>query len=319
MDFQALKERFYATGTLSAAEGLYVLTDAPLQELLAFSHAVTEEHAPGHFDLCSICNVKSGRCSEDCHWCAQSRRYATEVAEYGVLAPEAVCAQAKAQHAYGVGRFALVASGRRQTGADFMRLLDVYAALGELEGLKLCASLGLCTKEQLQDLKAAGVKRIHCNLETAPSFFPQICSTHGIEEKIRVIKDAQSLGLEVCSGGILGLGESLEQRVEFCLTLRSLNVRSIPLNILHPIAGTPLSKAPRLLKEEFWRVVALFRLTIPDAWLRFAGGRAQYDADFTRVALYAGVNASIVGNLLTTAGREIENDLRLFKEAGYAL
>ena len=194
-----------------------MLTDAPLQELLAFSHAVTEEHAPGHFDLCSICNVKSGRCSEDCHWCAQSRRYATEVAEYGVLAPEAVCAQAKAQHAYGVGRFALVASGRRQTGADFMRLLDVYAALGELEGLKLCASLGLCTKEQLQDLKAAGVKRIHCNLETAPSFFPQICSTHGIEEKIRVIKDAQSLGLENLTARCVRV-ETLPERYDYVVS-----------------------------------------------------------------------------------------------------
>ncbi len=316
---QKVMAYFKKRRTLDEDLGLYVLTEAPLEELGAFSHEVTLKYASRKFDLCSICNVKSGRCSEDCKWCAQSACFKTKIESYGVLPPDECVKQALNQASYGVHRFSLVSSGRAPRPLEFGKLLGNLRALHVMTPLKLCVSLGLLDREQLSALKAVGVTRIHCNIETSPSFFPKMCTTHTMEDKFETIKAAKKLGLDVCSGGIIGLGESLEDRVEFAQTLRNLDIRSIPLNILHPIKGTPLEHNAKISPEDILRMTALLRLTLPKSYVRFAGGRAQYDAQLTKRALYFGVNSSIVGNLLTTKGCEIEDDLKAFKKAGYVL
>ena len=195
-------------------------------------------------------------------------------------------------------------------------ILNIYGAVKKETNLHLCASLGLLTKVQLKKLKEAGIKHYHCNLETAPSFFPQLCTTHTIDEKIKTINAAKEVGLEICSGGIIGMGETMEQRIELAFELRKINAKSIPLNILNPIQGTPLENMPPLSDEEILTTIALFRLINPDALIRFAGGR-NLISHIEDKALNAGINAALVGDLLTTVGKNIEEDIRNFERLGF--
>lgn len=184
--------------------------------------------------------------------------------------------------------------------------------------MRLCASMGLLTKPQLQKLFECGVMRYHCNLETAPSYFPELCSTHTVADKIRTIHWAQEVGMEVCSGGIIGMGETLEQRIELAVTLRELGVKSIPVNVLNPIKGTLLENALPLADDDVLRSFAMFRIICPDAHIRFAGGRLLVK-HLERRLLHSGVSASIVGDMLTTSGAAIDSDKEMFTEEGFWL
>ncbi|MDE6171229.1 MAG: biotin synthase BioB, partial [Duncaniella sp.] len=269
------------------------------------------------FDSCSIINARSGLCPENCKWCAQSAHYATGAATYPLVSHEVCMTMGRMNREAGIGRFSLVTSGRAVTGKTLDTICSYYRELKEQGGMGLCASMGLLTLEALRKLREAGVERYHCNLETAPSHFGSLCSTHTIDDKIATIRAAREAGMEICSGGIIGMGESMEQRVEFALKLREIHPASIPINVLQPIPGTPLEKMKPLTDDEILRTVAIFRMVHPKAVLRFAGGRARISPQAQREALRVGINGAIMGDLLTTVGATIEEDKRMIKEAGY--
>ena len=275
----------------------------------------------GHFfknkiETCSIVNARSGRCSENCKWCAQSAHNRTGASVYPLLPSGEILDAAKASDAAGIERFSIVTSGRALSDADVEEVACAFKKMRAQTGLKLCGSLGLLTKPQLQKLFEAGMTRYHCNLETAPSFFPKLCSTHTIGDKIRTITWAREVGLQICSGGIIGMGETFEQRIELAVALRGVGSVSIPVNILNPIKGTPLEGAKRLSDDEILRAFAMFRIINPDAHIRFAGGRILV-GELQKSLLKSGVSAAIVGDMLTTVGAKLSDDFAMFRELGY--
>lgn len=315
-----IKERILAGGEAVTFEEAITLSQTDDKEALYIAaEEITKALCPANFDLCSIINAKSGRCSEDCKWCAQSRHFKTTVEEYELLDSAECVKWAKHNHAQGVGRYSLVTSGRKLSPREIQGACKIYRDIASETPIQLCASMGLLSYEDLKALKESGVNRYHCNLETAPSHFGTLCTTHTQEEKIRTIRDAQSLGMDICSGGIIGMGESMEQRIELALKLRELNVDSIPINVLQPIAGTPLENSAPMTADEILTTVAVYRFITPKAWLRFAGGRAQMSRETTVRAMKIGVNSAIVGDMLTTVGSKIKDDKALVAEVGYQL
>lgn len=298
-------------------ELLQIVEQTPREELYRACHEITEALCGKGFDTCSIINVKSGRCSEDCHWCTQSARYPTGCESYPILPKSEVLALAKHNEEVGIKRYSLVASGKRPNPNETKRYAEAFQELKATTSLQLCASLGLATKEALQQLYEAGCTTYHCNMESAPSYFPQLCSTHTQEEKEVTLRAAQEVGMRRCSGGIIGMGETRAQRAEFALYLASMGIESIPINMLHPMKGTPLQDQDIMQPEELLLAICIFRLANPTAYLRFSGGRALMDKETQEKALYIGINAAITGGLLTTTASIAERDMLLFRDAGY--
>jgi biotin synthase len=284
--------------------------------LLAAADEMRYAATGNKLDLCSIMNAKSGRCSENCKFCAQSGHYRTKTAEYPLVDAGRVLQLAKANEARGVRRFSLVTSGKMLTEAEFERIIKMYKVLRRETQLQLCASLGSIGYEAAVRLKEAGVSRYHHNVETSSDYYNRICDTHSYQERIGTIGNVKKARLEVCSGGILGLGEDMRQRIRMALEIKAMGITSVPLNILHPIPGTPLQNVPVLQPEEALRSMAIFRLILPNAVIRYAGGRKAL-GKFQKKGLKAGINGMMVGDYLTTAGREIEEDLTMMQEAGF--
>lgn len=268
------------------------------------------------FDLCSIINAKSGKCSEDCRFCAQSSHYEVDIETYDIVSTEEVLLQGVDNDKHNIQRFSLVTAGRTVSIDDLQQLGTIYNKLSEKTKLQLCASMGMLSREKAELLKSYGVVRYHCNLETCRSFFPKVCSTHTWEEKVDTIKIAKEAGLEVCSGGIIGMGESLKQRLELAFELRDLEILSIPINVLAPIANTPFEHVEALSLPEILTCIAVFRFINPHAVVRLAGGRNQLgDAQYE--CFTSGANGAIVGNYLTTVGNDLQNDLINIERCGY--
>ena len=287
----------------------------PNKNALYFAaNLIRKKFCGNKFDTCSIINARSGLCNEDCKWCAQSSRHKTDIAVYLMRNANEIIESAIKNDINGIKRFSLVTSGLKVEEKEMQKFCEIYNHIQKKTNLKLCASMGLITKKEMLMLKEAGVSRYHCNLETAPSFFPKLCSTHTIEEKIKTLSVAKECGLDICSGGIIGMGESMEHRVELACKLRELNVKSVPINILNPIKGTALEHCVPLSDEEILTTIAMFRFVLPDAFIRFAGGRINMSEKLQEKALNTGINAAIVGDLLTTSGTNFEKDYEIFRK-----
>lgn len=319
MTIDDIKAKLLSGDTLTEAEAyaLIPLAEADPEALYGAAAEVTRAFHSRTFDSCSIINARSGRCGEDCKWCAQSKCFPTSIMEYDLVDRDTCLDLGAYNRSKGIGRFSLVTSGRAMGGKALDTLCSYYRELGASGRMGLCASMGLLSPDSLARLREAGVTRYHCNLETAPSHFPTLCSTHTQAQKLATIEAARAAGMEVCSGGIIGMGETMTQRVEFALFLREAHPVSIPINMLQPIPGTPLEGLPPLSDREILTTVAIFRLIHPRAVLRFAGGRARISPDAQRRALRIGINGAIMGDLLTTIGAKIDEDIAMVEECGY--
>lgn len=314
MDIQQLKAKILAGGQLSEAEA-YSLLDVPSTDLRNAAAEITAQ-LPATFEACSIINARSGKCPENCKWCAQSAHFNTKCDEYDLVDRDECMHAARYNHERGVKRFSLVASGKRVTGAALQTLCGMARDINKQVGISVCASLGLLRRQELEQLQAAGINRYHCNLETAPSHFATLCTTHTFEDKIATIDAAHELGMEICSGGIIGMGENRRQRVEFALALRRARPCSIPVNVLQPIPGTPLGDQELISEDDILDALAIVRLVHPGVQIRFAGGRARMSRESQIEAMRVAVNSGIVGDLLTTIGSTIAQDRDLAAEAG---
>lgn len=313
---ERLKGKVLAGELIGRQEALE-LAEAPLFELLAAADEIREKFCANGFDICTIVNGKCGRCSEDCKYCSQSAHYHTACTEtYSLLSKEELVAGARHNKEQGVLRYSIVTSGRALSDKEVDQVCDSIRVIKEQVGIEVCVSFGLLGEEQFKKIHAAGAARVHCNLESSARFFPSVCTTHTYEEKIATLKAAQRAGMSICSGGILGLGETMADRIDMVLTARDLGVKSIPVNVLNPIHGTPYADNKVLTNEEVARCVALFRFIIPDASIRLAGGRGLL-GDKGRLCFTSGANAAISGDMLTTSGINMQTDMELLAELGF--
>lgn len=286
-----------------------------INELTAAADKIRAHFKGNNVDLCTIINGRSGRCGENCKFCAQSAHNHTSCEEYGFLDEEKIIAEAKSNQEEGVNRFAIVTAGRALTGEDFEKALHAYNRMSKELSINLCASMGFISREQFKRLRKAGVTSYHHNIETSRRNFPNICSSHTYDMKIQTIKIAQEEGFCVCSGGIIGMGETFEDRIDMALSLHELGIRSIPINALMAIPGTPFEKNQPLSEEEILRTLAIFRFINPEANIRLAAGRKLLSENGKK-AFESGCSATITGNMLTTSGSTIKGDIEMLGRLG---
>ncbi|WP_020676231.1 biotin synthase BioB [Geopsychrobacter electrodiphilus] len=314
----ALVEKALSGNLLSLEEGLKILESqgCDYTQFMAGAHYIKEQSLGNRIDLCSIINAKSGRCAENCSFCAQSSHHQTNAPVYGLkscneIVAGAVVAEKEGNHCYGI-----VTSGTSVSpGDEFDTILEAITRIASETTIEPSASLGILTAESASALAKAGCVTYHHNLETARSFFPEICTTHSYEDDVATVQLAKAAGMQVCCGGIFGLGESLEQRVEMGLTLRELNVDSVPLNFLNPIPGTPLANNNLLSPMDCLRIISLYRYLLPMTRITVCGGREKNLRDFQSTIFMAGASGTMVGNYLTTTGRDQADDLQMIKDA----
>lgn len=315
MNFIQLSQDIINGYRLSRKDNMQDFISANLQELCCGADRIREALCGKHVDLCTIINGRSGKCSEDCKFCAQSGHHCTGIEEYPFLDVDTIVADCQRNAAQGVHRYSIVTAGKALSGKDFEAALAAYHRMNEECDIELCASHGLLTKEQFQKLWDSGVRMYHENIETSRRYFLSICTTHTYEDKIHCIQTAQQIGFRICSGGIIGMGETWEDRIDMALSLSELKVDSIPINALMPIPGTPFENLPSLTEEEILRTIAIFRFINPDADVRLAAGRALMK-NSGKEAFRSGANATITGNLLTTSGSNIANDFAMLSQLG---
>jgi biotin synthase len=286
-------------------------------ELAAAANRVRVEFNGSHMDLCSLLNAKSGRCPEDCAFCAQSAHYKTEAPTYPLMDIDQMVKEAKKAQTSKTGRFCLISSGRQLSDKEFETVLDALGQIRQETDVALDCSFGTLTPERAEALRKVGVTRYNHNLETAESHFSKICTTHSFRDRVQTIEVLKEQGFSICCGGIIGLGESPRQRLELAFSLKELGIDCIPVNILNPRPGTPLENSEPIPPMEIIKTIALFRFVLPKGTIKIAGGREVNLRDLQSVALLAGANGLIVGNYLTTPGRNTEDDLAMIRDLGY--
>ena len=315
VDVMSIAEEIIKGRRLNRDEDLGWLLEAELSELQAGAFLLQKHFRGNHIDLCTIVNGRSGRCSENCKYCAQSAYHHTGVEEYPLMSKEELFRHAKANQEGGANRFSIVTSGRALSGKEFETVLEAYKEMNDTLSIHLCASHGILPEEQLQKLYEAGVRQYHHNIETSKRYFPEICTSHTYDDRIKTIKLAQKAGLNVCSGGIIGMGETWADRIDMAISLSELNIKSIPINSLMAIPGTKLEGMPPLSGDDILRTIALFRFINPEADIRMAAGRKLMPENGA-TAFKAGASASITGNMLTTSGTTMKDDLEILKKLG---
>ena len=306
------------SGQMIGKEEALLVVKEPLENLCSAANEIRKHYCGNIFDMCTIINGKSGRCSENCKFCAQSSFYNTNIEKYSLLDDEEIFKQAKYNDDRGVLRYSIVTSGKRLNDDEVDNVCKSITKIKKETNITVCGSFGLLNKQQYRKLKEVGLARVHNNLETSKNNFENVCTTHSYNEKINSIKDAKSVGLDVCSGGIMGIGETMEDRIEMVIEIRNLGIRSIPVNMLSPIKGTPYENNKKLTNDEMCRIVAIFRFLVPNASIRLAGGRGLLP-DKGRKCFLSGANAAISGDMLTTSGTSIETDIKMLKELGYEI
>lgn len=316
MDVLKLAEEIIEGKRLTREDDLGFFLDCDLEDLSKGADRIREKFVGAHVDLCSIINGRSGKCPEDCKYCAQSAHNHTDCEVYDFLPGETILEACKLNEKEGVHRFSIVTAGRVLNGKEFEQALDAYKTMSKECDIALCASHGFVSAEQLHQLHEAGVTSYHHNIETSRRHFPNICTTHTFEQKLATLKMVKAEGLKVCSGGIIGMGEDMEDRIDMALTLSEYEADSIPINALMPIPGTPLENQPRLTEDEILRTIAIFRYINPTAQIRLAAGRALLTNDGEK-AFAGGASATITGNMLTTAAAAtIQKDRKMLTEMG---
>ncbi len=317
MDFiEEMKNKVLRGEQIDREEALR-LSEEPSDRLREAAEEIRRKVCGDGFDICTIVNAKCGRCSEDCKYCAQSAHYQTACDQsYPLLSAEELLDGARRSARQGVLRYSIVTSGRRLSDAEVEQVCGSIRKIKAETSIEVCVSLGLLDETQFHRIREAGASRVHCNLETSARYFPSVCTTHTYAEKIETLLAAKRAGLSVCSGGILGLGETMEDRIDMALTVRELGVRSVPVNLLNPIMGTPYEKNAPLTNEEACLCVALFRFLLPDASIRLAGGRGLL-GDKGEACFRSGANAAISGDMLTTAGITVATDREMLHNLGF--
>lgn len=314
MDMLKLADEIIGGRRITREDDLNMFLTCDLKELCQGADKIREAFVGEKVDLCSIINGRSGRCPEDCKYCAQSAHNHTACDIYDFLPEEKILEACKMNESEGVNRFAIVTAGRALSGEEFEKAIHAYETMKKECKIDLCASMGFLTKEQLHRLHEAGVTSYHHNIETSRRNFPNICTTHTYDMKIETLKMVKEEGMCACSGGIIGMGETWEDRLDMAISLAELGIDSIPINALMPIKGTPLENQEQLTEDDILRTIAFFRYINPDANIRLAAGRALLTND-GETAFESGASATITGNMLTTvACATIRSDRKMLQD-----
>lgn len=288
---------------------------AEIYELFTLSNRVREKFRGDKVDLCSIINAKSGACPEDCSFCAQSAQSNTNIKVHPLTDKDKIMEAATSAKKYGARRFCIVTSGMKPSDQELKEICTFISKIRDL-GFLPCATLGMLGNEHLAQLKDAGLYRYHHNLETSEAFFSEICTTHTYREKVKTIETAKALGLSVCSGGLFGLGETWEDRIDMAFAIKEMNIESVPINFLTPASGTPLGHSELLSPLEALKIIAIYRLILPDREIRICGGRPQTLRELNSYIFFAGADGLLIGNYLTTQGKRPEEDLQMINDMG---
>ncbi len=317
-DIDTLKNKVLSGGEISRQEALGLTsTDDGLMDVLIEASAEIKKHFSGNqVELCSIISAKTGSCKEDCAYCSQSAHYKTGIQSHNLLPKEVVVNTAKNSQANGAIHFCVVTSGKGpEDTEEFTMLLETIREIGKETNIHRCCSLGQVTLEQARALKEAGIERFNHNLDTSQRYYPNIITSHTFQDRLQTLKNLKTAGIELCSGGIIGMGETWEDRIDLAFTLKELEVDSVPLNYLNPIKGTPLEHVERTPVKDFLKTIAIFRFILPRQAVRYAGGRTlNMTPEEQALGLKAGINAMLIGNYLTTTGRSPTEDMKMLSE-----
>ena len=315
MDILNLAQEIIHGKRLTREDDLSFFLTCDLEPLCQGADEIRKACVGDKVDLCSIINGRSGRCPEDCKYCAQSAHYHTECDVYDFLPEETILEACKMNESEGVDRFSIVTAGRALTGEEFDQAIHAYETMHRECKIDLCASMGFLSAEQLHRLHKAGVTSYHHNIETSKRNFPNICTTHTYDMKVETLKKVKAEGMCACSGGIIGMGETWEDRVDMAFWTAELGVTSIPINVLSPIPGTPYEGMEPIPKEDVLRTVAIFRYLNPEAYVLMAAGRNRFE-EGGKILFESGANATITGDMLTTVGNTIAEDMDMFEKMG---